>query len=82
MMVQNGVRACFQVVSALPDGHGWWVSIYSPMVPVPELLCSFWPSPAKDDIMRRASADAGATFIDISALGSDKSNQASAEREF
>lgn len=42
---------------------------------------SFWPNPTKDDIMRRASDDAGATFIDISPLGHDKSNQASAEQK-
>jgi hypothetical protein len=31
--------------------------------------------------MRKASADAGATFIDISKLGGDPSNSASSERK-
>ena len=42
---------------------------------------SFWQSPVKDDIMRRASLDAGATYVDISRLGADKSNMASSERK-
>lgn len=42
---------------------------------------SFWANAAKDDIMRKASADAGATFIDISKLGGDPSNSASSERK-
>lgn len=43
---------------------------------------SFWPNQTKDEIMRAASADAGVTFVDISDLGRDKSNAASAERKF
>lgn len=43
---------------------------------------SFWPNSITDGIMRQASADAGATFIDISKLAHDKSNEASAEQEF
>jgi hypothetical protein len=43
---------------------------------------SFWPSAAKDEIMRKASADAGVTFVEIERLGRDKSNAASSEREF
>lgn len=31
--------------------------------------------------MRRASLDAGATYVDISRLGADKSNMASSERK-
>ena len=42
---------------------------------------SFWQSPAKDKIMRDASTVAGATFVEISALGRDPSNAASAERK-
>jgi lysophospholipase L1-like esterase len=49
--------------------------------PVIFVRSSFWANPAKDDIMRKASADAGATFIDISKLGSDPSNSASSERK-
>jgi lysophospholipase L1-like esterase len=41
---------------------------------------SFWPNAVKDDIMRKASAAAGVTFVDIAALGSDASNVAKAER--
>ncbi|WP_417731556.1 hypothetical protein [Rosistilla oblonga] len=33
-------------------------------------------------VMRQATADAGATFIDIQALGQDMSNRASAEQYF
>jgi len=40
----------------------------------------FWPDPAKDEVMRQASADAGATFIDIGPLGRDESNAARSER--
>lgn len=43
---------------------------------------SFWPNSVKDDIMRHASEAAGATFIDITELGNDQSNRASAERDF
>ena len=42
---------------------------------------SFWPHEVKDGIMRQASADAGVTFVDISRLGRDGSNAASAERK-
>lgn len=50
--------------------------------PVIFVRSSFWPNSTKDGIMRQASADAGATFIDISKLGYDKSNAASSERKF
>jgi hypothetical protein len=50
--------------------------------PVIFVRSSFWPNSTKDGIMRQTSADAGATFIDISNLGHDKSNEASAERKF
>lgn len=49
--------------------------------PVIFVRSSFWANGIKDDIMRKASADAGATFIDISKLGRDKSNVASSERK-
>ncbi len=49
--------------------------------PVIFVRSSFWPSPVKDGIMRQVSSDAGATFVDISALGNDKSYQASAEQD-
>ena len=42
---------------------------------------SFWPNALKDDILRKASADAGATFVDIAALGRDESNAARSERK-
>ncbi|MEI8383719.1 MAG: SGNH/GDSL hydrolase family protein [Planctomycetota bacterium] len=42
---------------------------------------SFWQNPVKDNIMRRASEDAGATYVDISRLGADKSHMASSERK-
>ena len=41
----------------------------------------FWPDPAKDEILKQVSLEIGATFVDISALGKDPSNRASAERE-
>lgn len=41
----------------------------------------FWPSPAKDAILRKCSEAAGAKFVDISALGKDPTNQARAERK-
>ncbi|WP_417745661.1 hypothetical protein [Rosistilla oblonga] len=50
--------------------------------PVIFVRSSFWPDPTKDGIMRRATADAGATFIDITTLGQDMSNRASAEQDF
>ena len=40
----------------------------------------FWPHPVKDGIMRKASAEAGATFVDIAALGRDAANAAGSER--
>lgn len=49
--------------------------------PVIFVRSSFWANGVKDDIMRKASADAGVTFIDISKLGGDKSNSASSERK-
>ncbi len=42
---------------------------------------SFWPDPAKDDIMKRASAEASATFIDIASLGREEANAARSERK-
>ena len=42
---------------------------------------SFWPDAVKDGIMRQASTDAGATFVDIAALGRDGANAARAERK-
>ena len=42
---------------------------------------SFWPNAVKDDLMRKATADAGAAFVDIAALGRDAANAASAERK-
>ncbi len=40
----------------------------------------FWPNPVKDRLLQQACADAGATFVDISALGQDEANQAKSER--
>lgn len=42
----------------------------------------FWPDAAKDQILKQVATQAGATFVDISALGKDPSNKASAERKF
>jgi Tol biopolymer transport system component len=41
---------------------------------------SFWASHAKDGIMRKASEDVGATFVDIGALAKDHTNAAKSER--
>ena len=41
----------------------------------------FWPHAVKDGILRKASADAGATFVDIAALGRDAANAAGSERK-
>lgn len=41
----------------------------------------FWPDAAKDQILKQVATEAGATFVDISALGKDPSNKASAERK-
>lgn len=41
---------------------------------------SFWPNQTKDDIMRKVSADASVTFVDIAKIGRDKSNAAGSER--
>lgn len=41
----------------------------------------FWPDPAKDEIMKQASVNAGVTFIDIAPLGRDESNAARSERK-
>lgn len=49
--------------------------------PVIFVRSSFWANPVKDDIMRKASHEAEATFIDISKLGSDESNAARSERK-
>ena len=40
----------------------------------------FWKNETKDAIMRKAAADAGATFVDIKELGGDESNAARSER--
>lgn len=42
---------------------------------------SFWANPVKDGILKSAAAAAGATFVDISTLGSDPTNAARSERE-
>lgn len=42
----------------------------------------FWADAAKDDILRKACAEAGGSFVDIAALGKDASNYARAERSF
>ena len=41
----------------------------------------FWPNAVKDDIMRKESANAGATFVDIAAMGRDGANAAGSERK-
>ena len=40
----------------------------------------FWKNEIKDAIMRKATDDAGATFVDIKELGGDESNAARSER--
>ncbi len=42
----------------------------------------FWKNPAKDEALQQASAAAGGTFVDISALSDDKANYGRAERAF
>ena len=42
---------------------------------------SFWPHAVKDGILQKAAADAGATFVDIGALGRDSANSAGSERK-
>lgn len=42
---------------------------------------SFWPHPVKDGIMRKASADAGVTFVDISGWAGEPSLTAGSERK-
>lgn len=41
----------------------------------------FWPDAVKDQLMKQVSLEAGATFVDISALGKDPANRARAERQ-
>ncbi|HPO11967.1 MAG TPA: glycosyl hydrolase family 28 protein [Candidatus Hydrogenedentes bacterium] len=41
----------------------------------------FWPSSNKDACLKRAAGDAGATFLDISALAKDEDNYARSERQ-
>lgn len=41
----------------------------------------FWPDAAKDQILKQVATEAGATFVDISALGKEPANKASAERK-
>ena len=40
----------------------------------------FWKNETKDAIMRKAAADAGATFVDVKEIGGDESNAARSER--
>lgn len=42
---------------------------------------SFWANQVKDDIMRKAAADAGATLVDLAKYSGDRSLEASAERK-
>ncbi len=41
---------------------------------------SFWPSATKDGILQKVCDDAGATFVNIAALGADGANAARSER--
>jgi hypothetical protein len=43
---------------------------------------SFWPDAAKDKVLKRAAADAGGIFVDISKLSKDEGNYARSERKF
>lgn len=42
----------------------------------------FWADAAKDEVLKQACQEVGGVFVDISALGKDKSNYARSEREF
>ncbi|WP_437223772.1 SGNH/GDSL hydrolase family protein [Planctomicrobium sp. SH661] len=41
----------------------------------------FWADPVRDDIMRKASEEAGVLFVQLQNLGADPQNQANSERE-
>ena len=49
--------------------------------PIIFVRSSFWPDAIKDDIMREAGAEAGATFVDIAALGREEANAARSEQK-
>ena len=42
----------------------------------------FWPDDAKDRMLNEAAREAGAIFVDASALGRDPANAARSERSF
>ncbi|SKB07653.1 Lysophospholipase L1 [Prosthecobacter debontii] len=42
----------------------------------------FWANAAKDEVLKQCAAEAGATFVDISALSKDESNYGRAERPY
>ena len=52
--------------------------------PTPTILVRscFWANPAKDAALKKACDDVGGIYVDISALGKDKSLYGRAEREF
>lgn len=43
---------------------------------------SFWPDPVKDRILEQACREIGGRFVDLRAVGKDKANYASSERQF
>jgi hypothetical protein len=43
---------------------------------------SFWANPAKDEILRQASREAGVLFVDASPIGREAANVAGSERSF
>jgi lysophospholipase L1-like esterase len=48
--------------------------------PVIFVRSCFWPNPQKDELMKQAAAQTGATYVDVGALGGDPANAARAER--
>lgn len=48
--------------------------------PVIFVRSCFWANPEKDELMKQAAAQAGATYIDVGALGRDPANAARSER--
>lgn len=52
------------------------------MRPIVVVRGCFWPSESKDRRLRAAAEEAGAIFVDVSALGRDPANAASSERPF
>ena len=50
--------------------------------PLVVVRSSFWPDSAKDEVLRQASQEAGAIFVDAGPLGREAANVARSERSF